>query len=148
MYDALLGAGMKEGEIVPRGEDVCLFLKLSKGGKDYFTKPQQYGRKVQDFRYPGLEKRVKDEEERLRELGEEIAETAKNIGRHREGAAELRSLAREGKACQYEGRSEGYVRLPLFNETWGNYTANHGTTMSYLYPKIPEIQIRELGVEA
>lgn len=141
MYDALLGAGDESHAPVARGEDVHLFLRLAGGHKPNITSAQLYGWRIQDFRYPDFQARLRAERERLLELEEELVEVKDKIVKFRAGTLVYTARQTQDQAGE-KTRSEGYVRLPLFGKEWGTYTAMNGRVMQDLYPKMPEMQSR------
>ena len=76
MYDTLLNykvySSCEMKKPVPRGEDINLFFRAAGGHKEFPESPQIYGWLIQDFRYSGLQKRLKAEKKRLRKLTEEL----------------------------------------------------------------------------
>lgn len=106
MYDSMLN--FCEDERVPSGENLQLFLRADKSQPEHLGNDQLYGWRIHDFRYSGLEERVKEEKQRLVEMKAEL------------GGVKC------GKVVDPK-RSKGYVRLPLF-----------GVHKRYLYPGLPD----------
>lgn len=120
IYDSLLS--FRSNEPVPRGEDVQMFLRDSYSQPNNYHVPQVYGWIIQDFRYAGLARRVKEEKERLEEMREEL------------------ELVPQQRVVDVQGRSEGYVRLPLF-DGGPSIKDSNGRTVK-LYPSALDIDCR------
>ena len=132
MYDSLLNykVGPRCGtqKPVPRGEDIHIFFRCFGGGKDFPLSPAIYGFRIQDFRYPGLVKRVTEEKKRLRQMTEELALYTIQF---------LNPEEQELATRQVDGRgTEGYVRLPLFNRSFGFCKDANGRATYQWYPSI------------
>lgn len=115
MYDSMLS--LCEDERVPSTENVQLFLGADKSQPEQLANGQLYWWRIHDFRYSGLEERVKEKKQRLVEM-------KAKLGR-----------AKCGKVVDSKRRSEGYVRLPLF-----------GVYKRHLYSGVPDdVVYREHG---
>ena len=138
MYDTLLdykvAGSSRTQKTVPRGEDIHLFFRSSGGHKDFPLSPAIYGFRIQDFRYPGLAQRVKAEKQRLRQMTEELAQRTIRF---------LDPEEQELATRQIDGRGpDGYVRLPLFNRSFGFCQNARGIDT---YPWYPSLHVSESG---
>lgn len=111
---------------VPRGEDMQIFLRDSCSQGNPWTLPQLFGWRIQDFRYPGLSDRVKEDKARLKQLEKELME------------------ARQKNIVDPEKAPEGYVRLPLFHPAGSTKTVvEEGRKREIdLYPRLGKTEIR------
>lgn len=107
MYDSMLN--FWEDEPLLSGENVHLILRNAKSQPEQLAYPFVYGRRIQDLRHPGLEKRVEDEKQRLVEMKAELGRV------------------KCGKVVDPKRRSEEYVPLPLF-----------GVHKRHLYPAMAD----------
>ena len=91
MYDLMLN--YKASIPVLRDENVYLFIRSNK--TQWMSSAVLHGKKIQDFRYPRLGRRVKEERGWLKEI-----------------KAELKEIRGE-RVVNPSKRSKGYVMLPL-----------------------------------
>lgn len=142
MYDTLLdykvAARSGTQKPVPRGEDIHLFFRSAGGHKDFPLSPATYGFRIQDFRYPGLAQRVMAEKQRLRQMTEELAQYKISFLDPEEQELATREI--DG------GGAEGYVRLPLFNKSFGFCKDANGRSTYQWYPSILKSESGDWGV--
>lgn len=97
---------------------------------------RRYGWWTQDFRFAGLDERIREEKERLEEMREELAEVREKVVKFNAGL-----LGDEN--VQLKERSEKYVRLPLFNSSGATLRrAPNGGLDGDIYPHVDNIETR------
>lgn len=110
MYDLMVNYRTKD--LVLRDEHVYLFTRSNKMQWTNYSRPQLFGYLCLNFRYRGLERKVKEEAGRLKEMRAELKE---------ERLVRLVDPSR---------RSEGYVKLSV-----------NRTCKQHLYPRRPDDQV-------